>query len=734
MENKIIKMENENKITLNEIWYPGLGPETLKLREYFRSKGIDEKSIENLSEEAQKILANCGSPTEKTAANTGLAFGYVQSGKTMSFTTLATLAKDNNFPLIIIIAGVTTNLVNQSTERIEKDLQLNERYDRKWLAIPNPKLNQHKNIINSAIMEWRDESFPKDKRKTVLITVMKQKNHLPNLIKLLEKIDLEDIPTLIIDDEGDQASLNNKEGANARNASILDVYEESEISKIYKHVLTLKSTLPHHTFIQYTATPQAPLFIHKMNNLSPNFIELLTPGDTYTGGKTFFSSDSNLIRIIPQSQIGTNDEPLTKAPQSMREAMQIFFLGVAEGYPGNKFKNRSMLLHPSHLTDKHEDYLRFAKIIKGNFVDLLSLNDGEKDKEDLLKEFRKSHDDLSKTVDDLPTFEELIENNNLLHSIRATQIRQVNSRNKLKVNWRDVYSHILVGGFKMDRGFTIEGLTVTYMPRSRGVGNADTIQQRARFFGYKKGYIGLCRVYLDATVKRDYIQYNEHEEDMRQRLEAHIETKKPLNDWYREVFLDRDFRLTRPSVIYNELERSRFGTGWFAVKSPHENENICNSNREVLKKFIEKVNLDYYEEESDAIEIPLKDALDFLLNRLRFTHIGDITHYSGLLYVLQKYAENVPNEKCTIYYISSFENPRVRGLNKKDQIKQLFQGRNKKSEGMREIKSSSGISIQVHVLNLKSYTTKEVIHENIPTVAINTPTSISTDLIRWKTN
>ena len=68
------------------------------------------------------------------------------------------------------------------------------------------------------------------------------------------------------------------------------------------------------------------------------------------------------------------------------------------------------------------------------------------------------------------------------------------------IHWRRNYSWILVGGQVLDRGFTVEGLTVTYMPRGPGVGNADTIQQRARFLGYKRSYLGYCRVFLEPGV------------------------------------------------------------------------------------------------------------------------------------------------------------------------------------------------------------------------------------------
>lgn len=85
-------------------------------------------------------MALCGSPEQKTNSETGLVFGYVQSGKTMSFTTLTALAKDNDYQIVIVIAGISTNLLDQSTKRLEKDLRLNDRYDRKWLGVKKNQL------------------------------------------------------------------------------------------------------------------------------------------------------------------------------------------------------------------------------------------------------------------------------------------------------------------------------------------------------------------------------------------------------------------------------------------------------------------------------------------------------------------------------------------------------------------------------------------------------------------
>src|SRR5690606_16428091 len=117
---------------------------------------------------------------------------------------------------------------------------------------------------------------------------------------------------------------------------------------------------------------------------------------------------------------------------------------------------------------------------------------------ELLREFKEAYDDLNLTVTDLPAFEELT-NTRLLHSIKNTRIMEINaSRGRTpEIRWSDFYSHILVGGQAMDRGFTVEGLTVSYMPRPLATGQVDTTLQRARFFGYKGPYLGFCRVWLD---------------------------------------------------------------------------------------------------------------------------------------------------------------------------------------------------------------------------------------------
>ena len=100
----------------------------------------------------------------------------------------------------------------------------------------------------------------------------------------------------------------------------------------------------------------------------------------------------------------------------------------------------------------------------------------------------------------------------------------------------------------MDRGFTVEGLTVTYMPRGIGVGNADTVQQRARFFGYKRQLPRLLPCISGTRNAYHAFQaYVEHEEDIRDQLIAvSRERGEPLDNW-KTSFCSRCEAATMPT-------------------------------------------------------------------------------------------------------------------------------------------------------------------------------------------
>ena len=243
-------------------------------------------------------------------------------------------------------------------------------------------------------------------------------------------------------------------------------------------------------------------------------------------------------------------------------------VGVTAGISeGRNTGNRSMLVHPSHLTAQHQEFCSWVRDIFEEWKRVLNLPDADSDKQELIEEFREAYNDLLQSVgDDLPAFDELV--SSLRWAFRNTRVLEINARGGRTppVDWRSAYGWILVGGQAMDRGFTVEGLTVTYMPRGIGLGNADTIQQRARFFGYKRRYIGYCRIYIEQGTLNAFQSYVEHEEDIRGQLREFQNSARPLNDWKRAFVLDTALRPCRHSVLEFDYMRGRFSDSWFAPR------------------------------------------------------------------------------------------------------------------------------------------------------------------------
>ena len=408
-----------------------------------------------------------------------------------------------SFLIVILIAGVTTNLVEQNRNRLETHLRA-AAPEWAWLMLTNPRLrDQHQ--IEGLAQEWRSEYYDDHDRRTLFISVMKNHSHLRNLAALLSRVDLSDVPAIIFDDEADQASLNTRPN-------------DSVASSTYRNIAALRQALPRHTYLQYTATPQAPLLITRIDSLSADFAELVSPGEAYTGGQEFFGTRSSHVEIIPQSEIYRDGQLPLEPPHSLLRAMMVFFIGVAAGRLEAMQTHRSMLIHPSKATATHCQYLDWANALMAHWHSVL-LAAGEPDRQELLAEFREAHAGLAWTCDTLPPFEQI--QTRLPVAINQTAVTLVNSVDGREVPWPNSPSHILVGGEKLGRGYTVKGLTVTYMPRSPGGWTADTVQQRACFFGYHNEYIGYCRVYLHADVRDAYVAYVRHEQDMRGRLEDH---------------------------------------------------------------------------------------------------------------------------------------------------------------------------------------------------------------------
>lgn len=726
-----IQVLADDVLPLGLQWQPVLGEETRGLMERMGSE-LDEQARQQIRQSAASTLGRCASP-QQSSGTTGLVLGQIQSGKTMSFTTLAAIARDNGYRIVIVITGTSTTLLRQSVERLRQDLGI-ESGNRGWRHVPIEHASRPSiQIITSTLDEWTDPDVPPQERPTLLITVLKQHQNLLRLTEAFRQINLQDVPTLIIDDEADQASLN---------AEVLNAGQ----STTYTRILELRDAVPRHTFVQYTATPQALLLINIIDTLSPRFIHLLEAGRGYRGGYDFFVQHDEQIREIPSIELPTRQHPLHEPPASFLNALMLFFMGVSVGYcRGNTHgNNRSMMIHPSSRTDPHTLYRHWVELTKEEWSRVLRLPDGDSEKEELLNEFRQAIADLRLTEPTLPSESELL-GINLRFAVRRTQVQVLNSRGGQmpRVDWGAAYGLILIGGYALDRGFTVKGLTITYMPRSLGGGMADTLQQRGRFFGYRESYFGLCRIFLPGDVISAFRSYVEHEHDLRDRLQELERSGRPLTEWPRMFILDPSLKPTRDNLIDIAYRWGVIGNEWAWTKSPHITVESSVSNARIIDEFCRNVTFSddeghpkrtEYQKHLVASGLDLGMVLRNLLAQLQFRNIEDSQQFIALLSLLQRIVEQGLPVSATVYLMSGRRN-RVRNIrNSDDRLvggTTLFQGaypvekvrRGSIYPGDTFIKAAEGVTIQIHTLTIVKENDER--YENVPAIAVWVPANLA---------
>lgn len=682
-------------------WEPTTGSVTLGLRTYLlNDSDLPEESVENVLSEARDILRQCLPPTHRDRNRTGLVCGYVQSGKTASMTAVSALASDNRYRIVILLAGVTTNLVDQNRGRLEEDLRA-AAAEWNWLMFTNPKPNTSLRDLQGLVEEWQNDSFEESDRRTLFISVMKNHHHLDNLAGLLSQVDLSGAPAIIFDDEADQASLDTRPNMPTS-------------STTYVRIDALRRALPSHTYLQYTATPQAPLLIARIDTLSADFAELVSPGEAYTGGQTFFGQPNDFVETIPLTEIFRDGQLPLEPPVSLQKALRLYLVGVTAGRIAGERKHRSMLVHPSRARATHRTYADWVERLKSAWGRLLQ-DDREPDRPALVAEFRAAYDDLARTRDELPDFDAILRK--LPVAMNQTSVTIVNSTDGREVPWRNAYAHILVGGEKLGRGYTVKGLTVTYMPRSPGGWTADTIQQRARFFGYHRPYLGFVRVFLHPDVRRVYRAYVEHEEDMRARLREH--RGKPLAEWRRLFYLERRLAPTRRNVLSSQWFRPRLQEGWFAPRAPHASPQDGRHNEQLVRALLE---LDYQPDAEHARHgyavVRLADVFERVLVPLAYHEEHDSLGHCVVNCHVTRMLDQNPDLECCVYLMDGGR-PRLRRLTG-GQIPQFFQGASSAGAqnypGDRHFRHTSLPTLQIHVLRIEDQVTGQT-YNQVPGVA-----------------
>nr|WP_272871127.1 Z1 domain-containing protein [Agrobacterium tumefaciens] len=400
-----------------------------------------------------------------------------------------------------------------------------------------------------------------------------------------------------------------------------------------------------------------------MGALSPSFVHVLEPGDGYVGGEVFFGSGSKYVETIPASDVFAANSLPNDPPESLIKAMRVFFVGLAYSIlvrNEGEAVRRSMLIHPSRLQSDHQQMHSWATRIVGEWGRTLGLNDNDPDRIDMLSDFKKAYDDLHRTEKSLPPFEDIV--GKLPRSLRRTQVIEFNTNGRPKtpeIDWQDANGWILIGGQAVDRGFTVDSLTVTYMGRNIGTGNADSVQQRARFFGYKKKYLGICRVYLEPGTRSAFSDYVKHEEIMRAELQSVATSGESLRDWKRRFALSPALRLCRSSVIAlgDDLIRGKRNGGWTQQRDAFLTDDLREGNAKLLSTLEGKCTFAQDTSFSStsssqthfvARGVPLLEVIDILVD-YRMLDGRDNASLTGLLLQLGHISRNSPQTTAAVY-------------------------------------------------------------------------------------
>lgn len=496
---------------------------------------VDDDEWETIRDTAARLLSHCPDPTGGARRTTGLALGKVQSGKTLSYTNLIALGIDNGYRMSIVLAGTKNPLLEQNFGRLCYDLETTRP---SVTPFRNPKPVD--GVVIRSVIEAGGHA---------LLVVLKNRVRIDELVATLASDELSGYPTLIIDDEGDEASLNTQ-------------FRRGRQSAVYASILRLRDSLRFHAYVAYTATPQANLLLAGIDGLSPDFGILVPPGRAYCGGSVFFGPRrDNFIRGVRAQDAAPHEA--TRITPSLRQALSTFVVGAAVRHLREHAAWHSMLIHTSQLRVDHEALQRAVRELIGAWRDASRLSRQDPTYQELFQLFRQAYDDLQATVGAEPSWDQIAER--IPAELGVVEVWMVNSlalgRDPIATPFR-LMNNILIGGNMLGRGVTIPGLAITYITRrAQRDTNADTMEQRARWFGYKQSYLDLCRIYLTDQLRADYTELLRHEDDFWEALRRHERQGLSVKEWPRMFALDASLGMnpTRSNVANFKQFR---GSGW----------------------------------------------------------------------------------------------------------------------------------------------------------------------------
>ena len=547
------------------------------------------KSRENVWASVDSMLTNAAPYVERGEGCTGLALGYVQSGKTTSITALIAAAHDAGYKIIIGLVATNHILLKQNADRILERLGISEDGRKTWFTSVQDSESASNEELNRNLTE---------RGRTILMMVLKNKDQVDKLSKLLSGIDTSKYKALVIDDEVDQVGLNNK-------------IKKNMSSSIYDSILSLRKNLKGHLYVGYTATPYANLLLTPDDTQAPDFVEVLTPGDGYTGGQRFFveEGDSTFRDIGAE----TLKRVPSKIPTNLELALATYLVGSAMMFCNElpeSCEYTSMLINPHLENNVQEGY---KSLLENHLQEWKQVVKDAVSISQLPNVFTTSYKDLLGTGVDIPNENHFL--NHLKSGFSDYQIWLLNQTTEIrKVRWKEYKLHFLIGAAKLDRGFTVEGLTVTYMSRKESP-QIDTMQQRSRAYGYRP-FMKYCRVFTTLATRKVLTETVTTEEDLRQQLYDWICSGRSFKEWSKEIGLivGSKSKATRDSVV-KELITRNLG-GWHYLLKSNTDDPTLDYNESLIRKIgLDKAGpIEFGNQRHRTTELSDADVAEFILS------------------------------------------------------------------------------------------------------------------------
>lgn len=503
------------------------------------SKGWSEDTVGRVIGNAStEIVSLLEDPSKAAFTCRGLVIGYVQSGKTANMTAVIAKAMDAGYNFVIVLAGLTNKLRQQTQRRLEADVVARER--QLWqLLTSDDDWGDFRGLANGGFF------VPKGPSSQIAV-VKKNVAPLKRLIAAIDKTPpavLKRMKVLVIDDEADQASVNSASN-------------ELDMTRINALIRQLLHSLPCVSYVGYTATPFANVFISpygangELDDLYPkDFITALERPDGYFGAEQLFGREPadpanplpeeeglDVIRTIPEEEVvfiqptrrNEKDAFEPVLPPSL-ETATLYFLAscAARRARGQSDQHMSMLVHTSSFVVMHDKIASLiGRWIKLNAAALLKPGS---DVQGHLKAVWESEQgclpgDITKARR-IP-WDELC--GHLPAVLEKLQIVIENGISTDRIDYSEPpKTYIVVGGSVLARGLTLEGLMVSYFLRTSS--QYDTLLQMGRWFGYRGGYEDLPRIWTTSSLEDAFRALAAIELEIREDVAQYSQKVSPMD-------------------------------------------------------------------------------------------------------------------------------------------------------------------------------------------------------------